>query len=174
MLSWGRDSAFSRQTILDKWDFRPLKNLEIMDALKSTKDFEKLLTERGPIWAGGFFEQQTLVPLEPGTKQPHVHGDKGGWARQFQLKTDFANTHAIAILGVSEKEQLILYRDPNFSATVCTLPFAQFSTGMLHSLKQDAISLMYYDCQRCRLGAPDCCVKREDKKQKVTLSTVPA
>ena len=108
MLTWGRDSAFSRQAILDKWDFRPLKNLQIMNALQSPQEFEKLLIERGPIWAGGFFEPQTLLPLEPGTKQPFVHGDKGGWARQFQLKTDFANTHAIAVLGVSDKQQLVL------------------------------------------------------------------
>ena len=170
MYQWGRQaSPFSRQFILREWRFEPISKNEIMDCLTSPEHLERLLALRGPIWAGGFFEPQELLHPGPGDSVPIEHsGSEAKWTARFKLLEGLDRTHAIAVLGVSTKLPIVAYRDPLMSETVFTLPFDQFRNAILRNLKDDAISLMYYDCPRCSREGADSCRMRQEKRLKMT------
>jgi hypothetical protein len=174
MLAWGRESDFSRQAILSMWSFEQIPKLDLYSALQSAENFEALLKKYGPLWAGGFFETKELMPLTPGEKRPIMGvGAARDWVMQWKLIEKLENTHAIAIAGVGTgAEKLILYRDPNFSQQMCTLPFDQFKLSM-SPLKDNAISLMYYKCPRCSNPGPSSCINQSVKRLTVKLGIVP-
>jgi len=176
LLSWGRQDAFGRQAILGAWSFKAIPKLAVLDILASSRALESALVKHGPLWAGGLFGMEGLVQLARGDRVPVVHNQDGtrAWARQTRLREALGSTHSIAVLGVGTKQEpgTVLYRDPNMSNHVLSLPFDLFASRMKSDIKDDAISLMYYECPRCSSGIGGSCVNQNEKRLTVGVATV--